>query len=159
MAIPKYIVDILNRQTAPFSDSISQPAITKPADSIAPKTVNKWDELGLQERTKLVREMESHFKNNGRENPNMSDLVQLCQWGYSPRSSDIQMYLNGSVKIDELEPRIAKESNPISLRGSLTEACKNVAEENRRKEYMTQQLINEAHKLPEEKPKTYVHYY
>jgi ubiquitin len=119
---------------------------------------SKWDELGLQERTKLVNDLSNHFKNNGRPNPNMSDMVKLAEWGYTPRSTDIQMYLNQLISVDELKPKLNTQK-PESIEGTLTQACLELAEKNRVDEYKRQQFEQGLRVTPEQVQPPFKHYY
>jgi translation initiation factor RLI1 len=111
----------------------------------------KWNELGLQEQTNLVNDMRQHFISKGRYSPNMDDVVKLCESGYNPSNSDLEMYMNGLVDIQTLvnakQPK-STELNPSSLEGSLTHLCQKQAEKNQRDEYKRQLAIQDFNNPP-----------
>jgi hypothetical protein len=160
--VEKWLKDLLEKETD-IATSIRderlsrQPIIPKPIENLAPKTTSSWDNLGLQERTKLVIEFASHLKANGRSSPNMDDCVKLAEWGYNPRSSDIQMYLNNLVGVEDLQPKTSPPK-AVSLAGTLTEANLQAAEQNRIDEYKRQQAINDFNRVPDKIEPAYRQY-
>lgn len=149
-------IDAIAIATSIRDERLSKTAIPNPVEikPVAPKTTSNWDNLGLQERTKLVNELASHFKANGRSSPSMDDCVKLAEWGYNPQSSDIQMYLNNLVGVEDLQPKTSPPK-AVSLAGTLTEANLQAAEQNRIDEYKRQQAINDFNRVPDKIEITY----
>jgi hypothetical protein len=116
---------------------------------------NNWDSLSLFEQTRVFRSMQTHLKPSGR--CSRDSVLRLCQAGFTPDSGDIEMYAKGLVDIDTLTAARDKQvaPKPPSLAGTLTEATRQLIEQNRQdesKRYLAIQEYNNS-QVVQEPPK------
>jgi hypothetical protein len=125
--------------------------------------MSKFDDLSLYEQTQKVNALKQHFTSIRRPNISMDDVLELSRAGYDSGSSDLQMFQAGLVDIETLINAKQSKSTtpkPPSLEGSLTQACQQLAEQNRRDEYKRQLAIQELNNPPvPEEPNYYPNYY
>ena len=113
--------------------------------------MSKFDDLSLYEQTQKVQALKQHFTSIGRPNISMDDVLELSRAGYDAGSSDLQIFQAGLVDIQTLiDAKQSKnlESKTPSLEGSLTQACQQLAEQNRQKAYQQQQALYEYNNPP-----------
>jgi hypothetical protein len=123
-----------------------------------------FDDLSLYEQTQKVQALKQHFTSIGRPNISMDDVLALSKAGYDSGSSDLQMFQAGLVDIQTLvnaKQSKSTEPKPTSLEGSLTQACQQLAEQNRRDEYKKQLALHDYNNppTPAEPEPNYPNYY
>jgi hypothetical protein len=161
MALPKWMDDMLNGvdlDSKIKSHTPNKPVETRPF--IQPKNAPKWSELSLQEQTNRFIAMKQHFVSKGRSNLNLDDITRLCEANFSPASTDLEMYLNGLVSVDDLTGARRVEPEPRSIENTLTAMCRQAALQAQIDEGKRQQLLNSLNTRPEPTEMTrYAEYY